>query len=127
MLGRLPELAQRVCAELGESESAYRDAVPRAELQEVVQESLGQILEHAAWRRRLLRRAGGARRDQGVPLDFLLRVSHLDFRILWREMREEARACSIGDEAMLEASHAVGNHRRPHHRADDGFGAARWS
>ena len=107
LLDRLPELAERVCADLLESEPDYRAAVPREELRATVEESIGLILERLTGVENRefhgsAESVGEARAQQGVPLEALVRASHRDFRLLWSAMLDEAERSGVEDDTMLE-------------------------
>jgi hypothetical protein len=110
LLDDLPELTDRLVAQLQEQEPAYRSAVasdPTGTWQEVhrsLRHSVASLLDPRGARDAALRcswRIGAVRAEQGLPLDALLHAFRLGGSLVWQGLVEETARSAPEDVRLL--------------------------
>ncbi|MEU6126035.1 helix-turn-helix domain-containing protein [Streptomyces sp. NPDC047123] len=110
LLERLPELTDRLLAELREQEPAYRAAIEadcpdvRREVQRSLGHSVASLLDPARSReaaRACSARIGAERAARGTPLDALLHAFRLGGSLVWQALVDEVTGRSPEDARLL--------------------------
>ncbi|MFJ4712311.1 PucR family transcriptional regulator [Streptomyces sp. NPDC088785] len=110
LLDRLPALTDRLVAEMGEREPAYRVALEtdpgqvRREVQRSLRHSVGSLLDPVRSRaaaRACSARIGAERAADGLPLDAVLHAFRLGGALIWQALVDEVSAQRPEDAHLL--------------------------